>query len=186
MGRASARSRSGEGRWALLRPRGPARRRDRWIAARKGRVGVLWHWHRWRGLSLPLFKVLADDKWLSVDQWTHEEKTAMKRPDAKSDVLGMASFDLPMSKLLGKLDRLNSLLNEGCWDDSSPKGSRAIMIFLEGTLVRCLVKIETPCLKVSTTGRTLDESLSSMDVLLGAADVPWEQDQPRQGKPRKK
>jgi len=170
----------------MRRPRGPHKRVTRWIAARSGNVGVLWHWHKWRGLSLPLFKRIDNGKWLSVDLWTHEEKCDMKRPDVKCDVLGMVSFDLPPSKLLGKLDRVNSLLNDGCWDDSSQKGERSLMVFFTGAVIRVLVKVETPCLKLSATGRTFDEALAALDVLLGAPDVPWESDTPRQTKSRRK
>jgi len=81
----------------MRRPRGPHKRVTRWIAARSGNVGVLWHWHKWRGLSLPLFKRIDNGKWLSVDLWTHEEKCDMKRPDVKCDVLGVGSLDLPPS-----------------------------------------------------------------------------------------
>lgn len=170
----------------MKRPAGPARARDRWIVARRGAVGVLWKWTRWRGISLPFVKQLLGAVWLSHGSFTHEERCQVRRPEVATDPLGGASTDVKPSKLLGKLDRLNDLLCSGAWDDGALKGQRCLFVFLEGPAVRVMVKVESPCLKVSAVGRDLDDALAALDVLLGSNDVPWESDIPRGEAARRK
>lgn len=110
----------------------------------------------------------------------------MKRPDVPNGAGKGGSVDLPVGKLLGKCDRLNDLLCSGAWDDGAAKGERSLFLFISSSMVRVLTKVESPPLKLSAVGRSIDEALVALDALLGAVDVPWEPDAPRQNGGAKK
>jgi len=106
----------------------------------------------------------------------------VKRPDVKADDGHGGGVDLPAAKSLLKFDRLSDLLCSSTWDDSTPKGDRALMLFISGATVRVLAKVQRPPLKLSSIGRSIDEALAALDALLGASDVPWESDADTNGK----
>lgn len=170
----------------MRRPKGPARRRDGWITAAYKGLWVLWRRWKWLGVSLPLIKRAGPGPWLSLDSFSYPERCSVKRPDLSKSDSDLGAFGIPVSKLLGKLDRLNDLLTCGTWEDLAPKGQRALMVFIDGATVRVLVKVEHPCIKLSAVGRSLDEALVALDALLGASDTPWEADIPRQQTGRRK
>jgi len=170
----------------VKRPRGPARRVGRWITSRWGRAWVLWSWHKWRGISYPSWIEPAGRPWLSITGISEEEKRAVRRPEISADKVGGGSLDIPLGKMLQRCDRLADLLCSGAWDDGALKGQRTLMVFIDGGMVRCIVKVESPPLKMSAIGKNLDEALVALDALLGSSDPPWEQDTYRNGKPPRK
>lgn len=170
----------------MKRPRGPAPRAGRLIAGRWGGVWVLWSWHKWRGLSLPSWVRPGDRTWLSVTGFTDEERLSVKRPDLNSESADGRGVDLPASKCLTRFERVADLLQVSAWDDGTAKGDRCLMFFASGPTIRVLAKVASPPLKLSAVGRSFDESLASLEALLGASDVPWEQDLSPRPEPRRK
>jgi len=146
----------------------------------------LWKRWKWRGLALPFIKRATAEPWVGALSFTPEEKLSVKRPELKTSGEEAAAFGIPVSKLLGKLDRVNDVLTSGAWEDNAVKGQRCLMLFIEGGTVKVLLKVEHPCLKLSAAGRSIDEALVALDALLGAAETPWEADIPRDKKGAKK
>lgn len=99
--------------------------------------------------------------------------------------------DLPVAraeppKLLAKLPQVVEVLVQPSWEGGEGKGERAVFAFVSGTLVKLLLKIESPPLKLMVSGRTWDEAWSSLEATLRSQDIPWEQDTPRQPQGKKK
>jgi len=89
-------------------------------------------------------------------------------------------------KLLGKLANVAELLVQPVWEGGEKKGERAVFVFITSALVKLLVKIESPPLKLLVSGRSWDEAWAALEAILRGDDVPWEQDTPRDGKAAKK
>ena len=181
-----AAERPSERRCGVKRPKGAARALDRLIVGRWEVLWVAWWWRKWRGISLPAWFDSRKRERPAVYNLKPEEMAEMKRPDVKCDELGQVSIDLPAANCLIRFPRVSEAICQGTWDDDSGKGQRCLMVFIDGALVRVLLKFETPALKLSTVGRSLDEALGALDALLGASDVPWESDIPRDQRSSKK
>jgi len=83
-------------------------------------------------------------------------------------------------KLLLKLPSVVEVLIQPVWDGGEVKGERAVLCFVSSTMVKLLLKVESPPLKLLVSGRSWDEAWASLEATLRAEDVPWEQDTPRQ------
>lgn len=110
----------------------------------------------------------------------------MKKPVVKGAGEGPSLARVETPKMLVKLPNISELLVQPAWDDGEPKGERAIFGFVSGTLVKFLVKVEHPPLKLMISGRTWDEAWAALEAVLRQEDIPWEQDEPRQARGKKK
>lgn len=110
----------------------------------------------------------------------------MKKPEAASSA-GMPSLALPQECVtLCSFPHLSELLCNPNWDDTSPKGQRTVMLFVDDRATRILVKLEADCLKFSVPATSIDEALSAAELLLRTGKVVWEQDRPQGGGSAKK
>lgn len=89
-------------------------------------------------------------------------------------------------KLLPRLTSVVEVLIQPAWDGGEKKGERAVFAFVSGTLVKLLLKVENPPLKLMVSGRTWDEAWAALEATLRLDDIPWEQDTPRQIQGQKK
>jgi hypothetical protein len=128
----------------------------------------------------------VDETWVDVWKSYHLEVEAMKMPSAMrpSDPDPLARVDPP--KMLTKLLNVAELLIQPSWEEGTVKGERGVFVFISSTLVKLLVKIENPPLKAMVSGRNWDEAWAALEGLLKAGEVPWEQDQPRDGRGTRK
>lgn len=110
----------------------------------------------------------------------------MKKPSVspRNDTSGLPRVETPKS--LSKLPTVAELLVQPAWEDGEGKGERAVFVFVSATLVKLLVKVESPPLKLLVSGRSWDEAWASLEACLRGDDVPWEQDTPRQQQGSKK
>jgi len=170
----------------VKRPRGPGRRRQRLLTLRVGRSEwVVWY-HPWRGCSPPVCRPTVDDSW--VDTWKEYflEVEEMKRPSVKvrDEAGALARVEVP--KLLAKLPNVAELVIQPGWEEGDGKGERAVFAFVSATLVKLLVKVQTPPLKLMVSGRTWDEAWAVLEAVLRSDDVPWEQDEGPKHNPTRK
>lgn len=121
------------------------------------------------------------------EPWEKGRK-AVKKPQVtdNTEASGLARVEVP--KLLVKFPTIAELLVQPSWEDGDSKGERAVFVFVAATLVKLLVKVESPPLKLMVSGRSWDEAWASLEATLRGSDVPWEQDTPRhhQGSKKKK
>jgi hypothetical protein len=104
----------------------------------------------------------------------------VKAPDSNQQ---LARVEPP--KQLKGLVQVAELLCQPGWEDGIPKGERAVFVFVSATLVKLLVKVENPPLKMLVSGRSWDEAWAALEAILRGDDVPWEQDEVRE-KPNRK
>ena len=62
------------------------------------------------------------------------------------------------------------------YDDGSPRQGGLLMVWCDGSAWVCCVKDRDAAAQIKTTGKTLDEALATMALMLGAEDAPWEPD----------
>jgi len=110
----------------------------------------------------------------------------MKRPEVKAQGEAQALARVEVPKLLSKLPTVAELLVQPAWEDGVGKGERAVFVFVSSTLVKLLVKVENPPLKMLVSGRGWDEAWASLEAILKGDDQPWEQDAPRDDRGAKK
>lgn len=100
----------------------------------------------------------------------------MKKPVPKTASPEEAKAKAEVPKLLVKLPLTADLLLSPTWEDGDPKGDTCLFIFPSGPLVKLLVKIGNPPLKLMVPGRTWDEAWAALETILKGDDVPWETD----------
>lgn len=88
--------------------------------------------------------------------------------------------------MLSMFPRLSDLLLDPNWDDATSKGKRCLMVFIDDSSVRLLIKMEGDGLKFSLPAHTLDDALAAAEKLLAAGNVIWEQDVQQHGRQPKK
>lgn len=110
----------------------------------------------------------------------------MKRPEIRTAAEGQPLARVDRPTLLSKLPNVAEALVQPCWEDGVAKGDRCVFVFASSTLVKLLLKIENPPIKLLASGRTYDEAWACLEGLLKAEDIPWEQDAPREDKVTKK
>ena len=89
-------------------------------------------------------------------------------------------------KLLAKFPQIAECVVQPSWEGGESKGERAVFVFVSSSLVKLLVKVESPPLKLMVSGRTWDEAWAALEATLRGEDAPWEQDTPRQQQGQKK
>ena len=100
----------------------------------------------------------------------------MKKPSASKGG-GLPSLAIHQeSVVLSMFPRLSDLVLDPNWDDLSAKGKRCLMLFIDDTATRMLVKMEGDRLKFSCVAHSVDEVLAVAEKLLETGQVVWEQD----------
>lgn len=111
----------------------------------------------------------------------------MKMPEVKVGGDGSEALArLEPPKLLAKMPHIAELLVQPSWEGGVSKGDRALFVFVSATLVKLLVKVGNPSLKLMVSGRSWDEAWAALEAVLRSDDIPWENDAPRDQKPKKK
>lgn len=110
----------------------------------------------------------------------------MKRPKttAPGDLPSLALFQ--ESVVLSMFPSISDLLLNPNWDDASAKGKRCLMLFIDDSATRLLLKMEGDCLKFSCVAHGVDEVLAVAEKLLVTGQVVWEQDTDRKTWQKKK
>lgn len=170
----------------MRRPKGPSQLRSKMLRRNiSGQWFAAW-WRPYKGLGQwTHYPRHVAGECPVCDPWEKGEK--MKIPEVKgSGAGGGAIARVEPPKLLSKLTAVCEVLVQPTWDGGELKGERALFVFVAGTLVKLLLKLESPPLKLLVSGRTWDEAWASLEATLRLEDVPWEQDTPRQNSPQKK
>jgi hypothetical protein len=110
----------------------------------------------------------------------------MKKPEPKVSAGEVSVAPAEVPQHLKKMPHVADLLLSPCWEGGDFKGDVALFVFVTPTLVKLLVKVESPGLKLMVTGRSWDEAWAALELVLRGDDVPWESDAPRERKGRKK
>lgn len=111
----------------------------------------------------------------------------MKKPTLRVQESGESFARVESPKMLAKLPTISEVVVQPSWEDGETKGERALLVFVSATLVKLLVKLERPPVKLMVQGRSWDEAWAALELVLRSEDVPWEQDAPRdQGRRKKK
>lgn len=110
----------------------------------------------------------------------------VQRPNASKGE-GLPSIAVVQeSVVLSMFPRLTELVLDPNWDDLTAKGKRCVMLFIDDSATRLLVKMEGDGLKFSCVAHGLDEVLAVAEKLLASGQVVWEQDTERKAYPGKK
>lgn len=109
----------------------------------------------------------------------------MKRPDVSVPSPETAAAPVDVPKLLKLCPHLADALLAPMWEDGTPKGSRALMAFVDDGAIRLLLKVESPSLKTSVAARTWDDVFAALEGCLRSGQVVWEQDNRPQTTPKK-
>jgi hypothetical protein len=62
------------------------------------------------------------------------------------------------------------------YEDGTPRQGGYLSVWVEGSQWRVQIKDRDAAAKLSVVGRTLDEALTLLHMLLGCEDAPWEPD----------
>jgi len=170
----------------MRRPKGPAPWGDLWIVRRLGGVRWVWLRHRWFGISLPVPTPLCAYCGCPECNRAIEETEALKMPVPRTEAPDSPPVIIETPKLLAKLPATADLLLQPNWSDGASKQGTCLFVFPSPISVRLLLKVSNPPLKVSALGRNWDEAWAALEAMLKGDDVPWEQDGPRDDKPKKK
>jgi hypothetical protein len=115
-----------------------------------------------------------------------EEVEDMKVPEVRIPGHNQVPARVEVPKMLARLPNVAELLCQPIWDGGEVKEEQSAFVFVGQTLVKVLVKVGCPPLKLMVQGRSWDEAWASLELILKGDDVPWEQDTPRSDKPSKK
>lgn len=163
----------------MLRPQGPTRRRARPIDVTIGGVGWFLWYDPWRGCSPPVRRPSVGYDWVDVWKQYWEDVDAMKKPSVLANATVGEVTRVEPPKLLAKLTNVIECVCQPNWEDGERKGQRAVMVFLEGMLVKILLKVESPPLKLMVSGRSWDEAWAALEAVLRSDSPPWEYDEPK-------
>lgn len=170
----------------MKRPVGPGRLRRRMIRVN---VGGRW-WGAWYdphvGLGTWSHYPLCVERECEVCHDSMGRGKPMKMPEVRVLEESQALARVEAPRLLKATPTVAELLVQPAWVDGPAKGERAVFCFVSSTLVKLLVKIECPPLKLMVAGRTWDEAWGALEATLKGSDIPWEQDTPRQAPPKKR
>lgn len=172
----------------MKRPPGPSRRASRLVELRH--AGLVWSSWYMPCCGLGVFVLRCPDGTQGKDVSSRRcwRCCPVKRP-AAAGAPDMPSLALTQeSVVLSMFPRLSDLLLNPNWDDASQKGKRCVMLFIDDSATRLLVKMEGDGLKFSTVAHGVDEALAVAEKLLVSGQVVWEQDVPtsaRQGRKKK-
>lgn len=110
----------------------------------------------------------------------------MKVPEVKIPGHNQVPGRVEAPKMLTKLPNVAELLCQPTWEGGEVKEEQSAFVFVGQTLVKILVKVGCPPLKLMVHGRSWDEAWSALELVLKGPDVPWEQDAPRGPAPKQK
>lgn len=160
----------------MRRPKGPARKKGRYLSRRIGGVLFWWWVDPWRGLSPPRPSPPCHDDGCDNCRSFNRGMWEMKRPEVRAGGESPTLVRVEVPKQLAKLPTVAELLCQPAWEDGSPKGDRCVFVFVSATLVKLLVKVGNPPLKLMVPGRSWDEAWAALEAVLRGEDTPWEQD----------
>lgn len=170
----------------MMRPKGPSKKCSRLITVRVGSKEFTTWWMSCCGIGA--FALRRPDGTQGENPVPRRTcwRCGVKRPD-KSSAAGLPSLaEVDDSVVLSFFTSLSDLVLNPNWEDKTPKGKRCLMFFIDESAVRVLVKLEGDGLKCSAVGRTFDECLGALEMLLKDNTIVWEQDTPSPHKGRKK
>jgi hypothetical protein len=110
----------------------------------------------------------------------------MKQPHMESRATAGEVIPIDPSLTLKKFPLFQDLILAAAWDDGVHKGQRSVMLFLEGSIVKVLVKIGKQRLKAMISARSLDDALAGWELCLKNDQVPWEQEEEESQKQTRK
>jgi len=150
--------------------------------------GLLWYvWYDpWRGCLPPWASPSCHNCGCRLCVKFNKGMWKMKMPEVRALGESQALARVEVPKLLAKLPTIAEVLVQPAWDGDTAKGERGLFVFVSSTLVKLLLKVEHPALKLMVSGRTWDEAWAALEAVLKQDDVPWEQDTPREEKVQKK
>jgi hypothetical protein len=114
------------------------------------------------------------------------EVEAMKKPVVADRGADDPQPRVEPPKMMKGLTAVTEVVCQPCWEGGEAKGERALFLFLSSSLVKILLKVQSPPLKLMVSGRTWDEAYAALEACLRSPDVPWEQDAPRDDRSPKK
>jgi len=170
----------------MKRPLGPSCRDDRMIRLRC-RIGVWvsW-WRKFTGMSPWMLHRHDGTVEPNIPCRQSVKESGVERPKAAIGA-GLPSLaEREDSVTLSLFPTLNGLLSDPNWPDATLKGKLCLMLFVDETSVRVLLKLEDDKLKTSTAARTIDDVLTALEKMLATGQVVWEQDTGGAYKSRKK
>lgn len=171
----------------MKRPKGPAQRRERWRVYVASGVRWVVYCHPYRGCGPPVPTPLCAYCGCRGCKLAEEEIEKVKKPTVKTTVEGEVFSRVESPKMLAKLPTVSEVLVQPSWEDGDAKGERGLFVFVSATLVKLLLKVERPPVKLMVQGRSWDEAWAALEIVLKGDDIPWEQDAPRDnGRARKK
>jgi len=171
----------------MKRPKGPSPFVGRGIVRVLGGVRWVFWYDPFRGVLPPVATPLCAYCGCQECNDAGWELEAMKKPSLRAEVNGEAFSRIESPKLLAKLPTISEVLVQPSWEDNETKGERALLIFVSATLVKLLLKLERPPVKLMVSGRSFDEAFAALETILKGDDIPWEQDAPRDaGRAKKK
>lgn len=163
----------------MKRPKGPARRKWRWLVTVLGGVRWVVPCHPYRGCFPPVATPLCAYCGCEACQEAGREIEMYKKPVTRAVEQGVEFARVESPKMLSKLPTITEVLVQPSWEDGETKGERGLFVFVSATLVKLLLKLERPPVKLMVSGRTWDEAWAALELVLKSPEVPWEQDAPR-------
>jgi hypothetical protein len=172
----------------MRRPNGPSKRSSHLVNLPAGNTTFSAWYEKWRGWGIFVMRRPDGTQGDPVSLRQAKKESKMKRPE-KAAASGLPSLTPPQeSVVLAMFPTLSELLLDPNWDDGTPKGKRCLMMFIDDSATRMLVKMEGDGLKGSCVARELDEVFAVAEKLLVTGQWVWEQDQqpPPRGKKKGK
>jgi len=164
------------GEVVATKPPGPGKRRPVWIVGPIGPVMACLYWRPW-GRSGKLMWTRRRGRVIVSGATVQSEWRDMmaKRPGANElpDLSLLAAAPGSWQKLCPELA---SWLCNGQYDDGTVKGEVTITLRRNVTTIAATLKVEDGGLCLRASGDTPDDALVALELLLGAAKVPWEAD----------
>lgn len=162
------------------RPSGQVRGRSGYVRLLIGRSWWEWWWWKGWGCSVPRRLDTPPDPSEPVRQSYRGYVNMAKRPQVESIASGGEVVPVEVPKLLAKFPHIADYLCSPAWDDGVAKTHRQLFIFLDGPLVKLLLKVGPPSLKMMVSARSWDDAWSALEALLKSGQAPWEDDHPRE------
>jgi len=170
----------------MRRPKGPAPWGAKYLTRVLGGVRWVWRVDPWRGVSPPVATPLCAYCGCPECRVAEEEVEKLKEPVPRSSDPDTPQAPVEVPKLLAKFPNVADLLLAPTWESGTRKMSACLFVFPSPVLVKLLVKVECPPLKLMVQGRSWDEAWASLEAILRGDDIPWEQDGPRDDRQKKK
>jgi len=80
------------------------------------------------------------------------------------------------SKVFKTMTRVNEAVSNPSWDEGTPRGERAVMMFVKASSVTLIYKVQRPPLKLVVAGPNIDEAFAALEAALSLDSPPWQAD----------